>query len=765
MQAHFNLRIRLVGVATHPTFAALAALTALWALFFWRLLTPAVGDRVLFAEGDFTQHYYAFASYQAERVWQGQLPLWNPYNHAGEPFAANIQWAMWYPPRWLAILIAGPGGFTVEAYQFETAAHIWLASMLTYAFLRTISRRSWPPLVGAVVFAYGGYLTGYPLLQPGIIEAAVWLPLMLLGVHLSVHEPRCQVQGGSLAGLAVGISFLGGHPQTTMQMAYLGLAYLAFTGWQARLRWHAILWRGALIAAVGAGAAAVQLLPAAQLARLSSRVVEYHYADKSNGFAPVELLGLIWPRVGGAWSPLYAGVAGFLLAIAAVFRRRARHFFWLGVIVVSLWLAMGRNSIVYDFFYSVVPGFSIFREQERAAYLVAFALAVLAADHLDWLLSRQALASGEAEPPEVRRFSRLARLHLAVTGGALLAAIVVNRLPPADLAGNPLVNTLAFVVLVSVLVNIWAAWLRQDSGPAWRATALLVLITAADLFTIGMRTPNYIPDTPENRVAPPGAIETLRPDGPVAWHVDGAAGLQGYGAYFRVPDVYGTGPFTLASVDALRRLPVDRFWEVLSVRYTTILTGIEPPIAALDLLAYHRNYAGEEYQVFELLDPRPFAHLVYDYREASGSPEFGRQIMSDPAVNLREMAVTLYPLPITLPGERPAGAQVSGFLMRTPERLEMVVSTPENALLTLALPNYPGWRAMVNGRPVEIVDVYAGLVGVPVRPGEGQRIEVRFAPPLVALGGAISALTLAAVAGQAAISALIRQRTALAARR
>src|SRR5690606_20794725 len=316
------------------------ALVALWLLFFWRLLTPNPADRVLFAEGDFTLHYYPFASYQAERVWGGSLPLWNPYNHAGAPFAANVQWAMWYPVRWLTILFAGPGGFTIEAYQFETAVHVLLASLFTYALLRVAVRNTWAALAGAVIFAYGGYLTGYPILQPSIMYAAVWLPLMLLAIHASVHSPGWGAAGAALAGAAVAVSLFGGHPQTTMYMTYLGLAYLAFLGWRAGLQWHAILWRAALVGVIGGGAAAVQLLPAAQLAGLSSRVEVYAYEDKSGGFAPVELLGALLPSFGGTWSPLYIGVAGLLLALGAVLRARAEHFFWLGAAVISMWLGL-----------------------------------------------------------------------------------------------------------------------------------------------------------------------------------------------------------------------------------------------------------------------------------------------------------------------------------------------------------------------------------------------------------------------------------------
>ena len=48
------LTSRLRRWLTHPTFLALVALSLLWMLFFWRLLTPNLADRMIFDQrGDF----------------------------------------------------------------------------------------------------------------------------------------------------------------------------------------------------------------------------------------------------------------------------------------------------------------------------------------------------------------------------------------------------------------------------------------------------------------------------------------------------------------------------------------------------------------------------------------------------------------------------------------------------------------------------------------------------------------------------------------
>ena len=738
---------RLKRILTAPTTTAVIVLSLLWVFFFWRLLTPTQEDRVIFEKGDFPLHYFSYSDYQVERMWEGSIPLWNPYNYGGDPFAANVQWAVWYPPRWIAALIAGPDGWGIEALQLEVAAHYWLISLMMYAYLRVLVKRPFPALVGSVLWTYGGYLTGYPMLQPSILEAIAWLPLLMLGVHLSLAAPRWRIRGILLGSVAIALSFFGGHTQTTLQMGYFAAAYIAVIGWQHGCRWRDILWRVGLLAILGAALSAVQLLPALELTRLSYRAEDYYYNDKSVGFTASEFIQVIWPRLPGVlWWPLYLGVAGFLLAINALARPRKKYIFWFGVIIVGLLLSLGGHSIIYDLFYLIVPGFNIFREQERAASLVMFAMTVLATYQIGWLLNRR------TPRLEDRRFLWLARAHLILA--AVTFVIVTIAYHVAHEKPDVLPDTLGFIALISLLFNGWLLWQERAARRAisWALVALIVV----DLFTFGMKSPNTVPDTPENRIRKPDNLAMLRvPVEDIRWHVDGAGGIQTYGTYWRIPDIYGTGPFSLASTEKLRQIRVDRRWEIFAVRYVTT-PGEVPDNVPLEAVGEGVNYDGQEYTLYELTDPRPFAHLVYIAREANTDRE-ARKIMAEPHINLRETGVITGSLPFDLPGERPEDASVMAFKMVMPEYMEMEVSTSAPALLTVAVPNYPGWRATVNGQRTEIVDAYAGLIGVPISPGSNQKVAIQFVPQTVIIGGIISALALFGVISYG-IGAAIRAR-------
>lgn len=747
-----------LGPIRHQLFAirhelvAVLVLSLLWTLFFWRLLTPEPADRVIFSGGDFTTQFFPFSRYQAERVQAGQIPLWNPYNDASSPFAADLQWGTWYPPRWIALLLAGPGGWRIETLQLEVAAHYWLISILMYAFLRAITRHPVAALSGSIVFAYGSNLTGYPMQQVAVLESLAWLPLVMLGVYLSLSPGKPKIGGILLGGLGLGLSLLGGHPQTTLHIMYIAAIYAVFEGWQWQIAWWSIVWRVGIMLGIGVSIGVVQWLPSLEYTRLASRMADFHYIEKSSGFSPLDLAEIIWPNVVGLWwSSLYAGVAGLLLALGAFFRPRARQVFWVFVLIIALVLSLGRNTVATDVVYLLAPGISLFRGQERFVVFFTLAVTVLAAYQIDRLMGKGDSDAHRSASGEDRRFNGLALGHLGLTGAAAVVAAIIAITQVAAIP-DKIVSSLIFVALMSLFFTLW---LRNRMLLGRLGPVVLVALIVLDLFSIGMRSTNFVPDRPENRPKPLPANYLQTPP-TTTWRVDGAAGLRGYSMYYGVPDIYGNSPLSLLSMEELRRIPVDRFWEVLAVRYVTLVDVAPPESVPTTPLATLQDNDGQPYVLYEIVDPRPFAHLVYDYR-AAGSPEFARQIMADSRVDLREMAVTINPLPFDLPGTRPADGEVSDFSMSTPEHLSMIVSTSENALLTLSLPNYPGWQVTVDGQPVEIADTYAGLIGIPVQAGDNQVVRVDFVPRLVIIGGVISAVTLLAMLIAALLTARLSQ--------
>lgn len=705
---------------------ALCLLLLLWVIFFWRLYAPSAESQVVFPPGDFTVQFYGFSRYQADRVLDGELPLWNPYNNAGSPFAADPQAAVFYPPRWLSIWLSGGNGWSVLDLQREVAAHYWLGSILMYAFLFFTTRHMPASVIGAVIFAYGGFLTGYPMLQVAVLLSTVWLPLVLLGILLSFRYEHWRYRGLGLGGIGLGLSILGGHPQTVLYVGYISLAYLICMAYRSRASLFDTVRSIVLLYGTGVGLGLVQLLPAYKFLSLATRDAAFSYPDKSAGFAFADLPSLIWPTVDG-WVPLYAGVAGLVLALGAMTRRE--NAFWTGLTVVSLLISLGGHSVVYNIAYVFLPGFSMFRQQERLAVGVALGLSVLAARQIVWLFS------GEKEPRGA--FQRIIYAHTAVTG--LVALYLIAGTFEARAVNEPQLSMVIFVALLSAGFLLWSRWQATTVDDTRIVAGALLALIVLDLFSVGAQSPNFLPNVEENRVSTPPFVAQTQITNPdeILWRVDGAAGLQHYGNYFRVPDIYGTSPLYLKSIDRIRQLPVDRFWELLAVRY---VTNSDPLPEGFDAtpIGGGVNFDGQPYEVYEVNNPRPLAQLVYNHI-LGHNYDFTLAIIADPAVDLRETVVTRGNLPLELPGERPESAQVRSISFQSPEHLEVEIDSPENAILTIAIPYYPGWQAEVNGDDVDVIETYGGLMGIPVRGStETQQINLRFQPLLLRIGMMVS---------------------------
>jgi len=401
-------------------------------LFFWRLWTPNPVNQAVIPEGDFTDQYYPLQLFAARELAAGRLPAWDPYINAGQPGIADIQTGFFYPlnllPNLLFALLGLP--FDDSLLTWQVIVHFSLASLFTYLLLRHFARRAGARLaaarfagaVAALTFTYAGYLTSFPVQQLTILETASWLPLVLFFLDRAFHRPNPLSQL-ILAGMALACALLAGHPQTAMYIVYATLAYGLFLAWSTRNISSTVtqsLVRAAscvfLPLIIGMTLATVQLGPTLVFIAHSTRA-GLSYDAVSWGFPLTEITHFFYPGYFGG-SPQYVGILPPILAVAALFVKRARRevVFWFILGIVALVLAFGGNTFLYNVAYLLAPGFGAVRNQERIIYLFSFAVSVLA--------GYGALTLVQPLVPSVRKgFRRFARglCWLFVAGAALTA--------------------------------------------------------------------------------------------------------------------------------------------------------------------------------------------------------------------------------------------------------------------------------------------------------------------------------------------------------
>ncbi|MDQ1300744.1 MAG: hypothetical protein QG637_664, partial [Chloroflexota bacterium] len=206
-----------------PDTLAFLAYFALAALFYAPILT---GLRV-FPAGDFTEFFLPFSIFQRGEWLTGRLPFWNPFTYAGHPFLADVQAAVFYPVSNLLLALTLPWASPAARLywlQVEAILHIALAGCFTYALARDLLQDRRAAFLAGGVFAFSGYLTGYPLLQLAVLRTAIWLPL-ILWLLLRAFRVPARWRGWVAAALAYAVAFLAGHPQTFLFLSY------AVAGW------------------------------------------------------------------------------------------------------------------------------------------------------------------------------------------------------------------------------------------------------------------------------------------------------------------------------------------------------------------------------------------------------------------------------------------------------------------------------------------------------------------------------------------------------
>ena len=165
-----------------------------------------------------------------EAIRHGRFPLWDPSIYCGIPFAGNIQAALFYPPAWIlfAVNIFSRHVLfkTLEVWVF---LHGWLAFCLCYVWLRGRSLSCLASVLGAMVFAFGGYMVSQNT-HVGIVTGYCWTPLAWLGIDQAFRASSWRPMWKVVAASA--LCFLAGYPPSFAAFAIATFVYAAARSWR-----------------------------------------------------------------------------------------------------------------------------------------------------------------------------------------------------------------------------------------------------------------------------------------------------------------------------------------------------------------------------------------------------------------------------------------------------------------------------------------------------------------------------------------------------
>ncbi|MEP6922141.1 MAG: YfhO family protein [bacterium] len=472
-----------------------------YALLYLVFFSPILLHGKLLAVGVDAQNLY-LPNYYGSKV------LWEPLIFGGFPLMADPQVMTWYPPAFLFSLLPGTWNlFVLLAYL--------AASSLTYGYVYTLTRSRLAGLVSGITFGMSGFMMVH-LGHAVIIHSAAWIPL----VFWSLEKLRHKVSAGWMIAGSIGIAltFFGGHTQIFAYGLLLSIAYALTMGWNAPIgRWRYYFIAGP-VGLLGIGLTGVQLIPTAELARLSARV-GYSFADFTvYALPPRQLLTIFFPGLFGV-DPESGGIPYFggenltevacyvgLLPLVlsgvsiAKWRPKPLPIFWLCAGLVSLILSMGDATPVARLIYHL-PLLSQFRAPGRQIIEFTFAASVLSGLGIACLVQQNLSASFKRKVV----FLSCVGVTLAVMVSLAMSGSILQIAAQKSIEVN-LTHWIKVGIGVPLLIFVFALtalvyWSKQRDS-VWR-TIFIVGALVIDLGSFGWFYQWHYSTVAENLGKPP----------------------------------------------------------------------------------------------------------------------------------------------------------------------------------------------------------------------------------------------------------------------
>lgn len=759
-------------------------------VFFLTFPLLFLGDRQYYLR-DFHPFFYPQKFFLALGLDHFSLPMWLPHVGCGVPFFASLQPGVAYPPSLLLILCGSfePGLKLLIGFHFFLA---FFSAALLARFL--LQCGPWVCCLTGTAYAFGGYLVS-SVSQLNNLQSAAWAPLVLLVMLRLVRRPS--IAGLLCAALISALQLLGGGVEVTALTGAAALVLTVFGFGQPEAGHRGVesvsllrrKWRGASLV-VGAlclalALSAFQVLPTLEMAGRSSRAGGGLTAGEASSYSlqPANLINITvprrltdpgqpnyfkaFPRGGVPWLiSIYQGTVVLYLALVGLLvgsRRIGLRLALLLCAAAGILLALGESFPLTAALLSSLPGAGWFRYPEKLLFLGALTIPLLAA-----LGCREQTVELPRENGRPGSMWPMAAEGLALVlplGCLVMSWVVERRGGSASAVGLPL-----FLLAMAAVVR-FLAWRKVVGGSL--ALFLLTLLVAADLSTAHRPLNAMVPADfyreppaaarlilgdhqssgtsgarmpPRCRSTLPGLAgglpATERPtaspqDTHLVWRAylsPNSAGLYGIsqvrgstGMELRFP---AHRECLLAAAGVPDKLALLSLWGVTWLVMDRELACPDD----LELVTRRLDLPGQRLYRLRRSLPRLFlveSELAGSYGRFEGRVQAAGTGMSEYVQALRE--------DLQRGGSLGEDTRLTAW---SPSRLSVEVAVQrEGMLLAFTESHDPGWTALVDGCPAAVEEGLGGFSLVSL-PGPGRhRVDLRYRPPGLFCGTAVSLST------------------------
>jgi len=350
------------------------------------------GEHTIDPNDGFTKQALGRAA--ANKVLNGNMPLWNENEGIGMPLAAEMQSAALFP---LTVLHKLENGTII----IHTILQI-VAAIGTYFFLRRLKIRRFGSTVGGLAYGLSG---SFVWLANAALNPVAFLPLLMLGVEIIYERSINKKTGGwLLLSVSMALALYSGFPETVYLYSFLPLGWailrlldlkrLEKTVFIKKIITAGIV--GLLLSApilvlfgmylpgsyTGAHGAGLSLYHLSTYA-IPALFIPYIYGPIFGAISSVKEMAIIdfWSNVGG-----YLNVSLGLLAVFGIFSNKIKRKYIILLSVIALiYLLRTYGFGPLTFLLNLFPGMSlaaIYRYSIPAILFSVIVLAILGIDQL-----------------------------------------------------------------------------------------------------------------------------------------------------------------------------------------------------------------------------------------------------------------------------------------------------------------------------------------------------------------------------------------------
>ncbi len=695
------------------------------------VFSPCLLTGRAYFDSDLLAQFGPWRAFLKQELALGRFPLWDPYLLGGQPFLADLQNMMLYPPNYLTLPFSVPLGLTL----FIALHWAWAAWGMD-AWLRALGLGPRASRIGALTFALSGFFW-MELIHPPVLAAFAWLPWWFARLEKLSRDPS--PRSAFWAGLVFALLFLCGSFQVALGAFYGGLCYFGLRLIQNRpkkIRAGAVL-RVFFFFLAGSLPLGGQFIPSLEFFSLSHRQTEtqdYQNFNALYSLNPATLDHALFPALRlsegvkmdhavqndrdflanilylGIWMPVLAAFA---------FRKKGNNpfplsWFLLSTALLTLTVCFGGYFFLHAWTTRWVPGFADLRAPYRFSYFWAFSLAALAA--AGWR-SLEALSQNAKTSP----------VWVWAAAGYGLAALGVSAWEPARTLWEMSALLLGF---------LGAGWALREKNKAlglglWEAALLLPLLLRG--WEVFMPAPASNFDFAANSRAVTALSAPLAPARvmldprrvPYPIQVGGLRYVSFYPenafAALRLKDFGGYNPLSLRAVDDLRYIPSDKIFKLMAIGGFLVgedagpLPGFEEKTDTF-LHLYVSRFSGR----------LAFAPRSWQVLEKSSDQ---LQALQNPGFDPYQQGLlsqALSPADASRLTGKPAQLQYQ-LLRDAPSSQSFQLNLAQDSLVVFCEVAYPGWRAQLDGHPAQWFTADHALRAVLV-PAGSHRVDFDYRP-------------------------------------